>query len=208
MSSSPTSSSGADTIGGFVPPPLLGQAPAVPSALVGMLFFLGTEVMVFAGLISSFLILRAGSPWPPAGEPRLPAVVSAMNSLFLLASGAAMVRARRAVREDDRGALRRWLLVTTVLGLVFLTVQGLEWVRLVSFGLTLRSSLYGATFYTLIGVHGLHVAGGMAALLFVLKRARAGRYSAANHIGVDVCWLYWSFVVAVWPVLYVLVYAS
>lgn len=173
-----------------------------------MVLFLGTETMVFGGLISAFVILRAGAAWPPPGEPRLPAAVSAVSTLFLLASGIAMFRARSAIQTNDRRSLHRWLLAAALLGSGFLAVQGSEWLRLVSFGLTLQSSLYGATFYTLVGVHGLHVTGGLAGLLFVLHRVRSGRYSAERHSGIEICWLYWSFVVAVWPVLYVLVYLN
>ena len=184
------------------------REPVIASGLVGMLFFLGTEAMIFAGLISAFLILRAGASWPPAGEPRLPAAVTAVSTLLLILSGVAMARARTAIQGGDPRTLYHRLRATAILGALFLAIQGSEWWRLVHFGLTLTSSLYGATFYTLVGVHGVHVAGGMAGLLFVLTRARAGRYSATKYSGVEICWLYWSFVVAVWPVLYVLVYLT
>jgi cytochrome c oxidase subunit 3 len=181
----------------------------VSKSVLGMLIFLGTEAMFFAGLISAFLILRAGSgDWPPAGQPRLPVGVTGVNTLFLLLSGYTVHRAVAAVRGGRATAMRRWLLATALLGGIFLGVQGSEWIRLVSFGLTFTSSLYGATFYTLIGAHGLHVAVAMVALLFVLARAWRGRYTTENHTGVSLIRMYWFFVVGIWPVLYVLVYLN
>jgi cytochrome c oxidase subunit 3 len=180
---------------------------AIPNAVVGMLAFLGAETMFFAGLISALLVLRAGSAtWPPADQPRLPVGVTAVNTLVLLASGYTMWRALRGVRRNESDELRRWLVVTAVLGTIFLIVQGSEWIRLLRYGLGVTSGVYGATFYTLIGSHGLHVLGGLAVLLVVLRKAVGGRYTAGNYAAVEACRLYWFFVVGVWPVLYVLVY--
>ena len=179
--------------------------------ILGMLLFLGTEVMFFAGLISAFLILRAGAGvWPPPDQPRLPIAVTGFNTAILLMSGCTMVLAGRAVRKNlgDRAVTIR-LAVTAALGGLFLGVQGYEWVRLVGYGLSLSSGSYGSTFYTLIGAHGVHVVTAVLFLLVVLRdtaRARLKRQPAGA--GIVVCEMYWLFVVAVWPVLYVLVYLS
>jgi len=183
------------------------RQPAVPNAVVATLVFLGAEAMFFAGLISSLLVLRAGSDaWPPPDQPRLPIGVTAVNTLILLASGYTIWLAVRAVRADRTRELIRWLSATALLGVLFLVVQGTEWVRLVHYGLHVTSGTYGGTFYTLIGCHGVHVLAGVALLLFVLRGATAQRYSARAHAAVEVCRLYWVFVVGVWPILYVLVY--
>lgn len=179
--------------------------------ILGMLLFLGTEVMFFAGLISAFLILRAGAGvWPPPDQPRLPIAVTGFNTAILLLSGCTMVLAGRAVRKNlgDRAVTIR-LAVTAALGGLFLGVQGYEWVRLMSYGLSLSSGSYGSTFYTLIGAHGVHVVTAVLFLLVVLRdtaRTRLKRQPAGA--GIVVCEMYWLFVVAVWPVLYVLVYLS
>ena len=179
----------------------------VPNAVIGMLVFLGAEAMFFAGLVSAYMVLRAGSEvWPPLDQPRLPVVVTAVNTVVLLCSGYTMWRARRTARQGLRPALTRWLVATAGLGGIFLAVQGSEWIRLVSYGLVVSSGIYGATFYTLIGCHGLHVLGGLVVLLFVLRGATRGRYTARNHTPVIVCQFYWFFVVGVWPILYLLVY--
>jgi cytochrome c oxidase subunit 3 len=178
-------------------------------ALLGMLIFLGTEVMFFGGLISVFLILRAGNPnWPPSGQPRLPVAVTAINTLFLLASAYTSQRALNAIRSDQTQANIKWLLMTAILGAIFLAGQGSEWLRLVRYGLTFRSSIYGGTFYTIIGCHALHVLGAMVCLLMVLKKALARSYSKVDYTGVALFRVYWIFVVGIWPVLYVLVYLS
>jgi heme/copper-type cytochrome/quinol oxidase subunit 3 len=96
--------------------------------------------------------------------------------------------------------------VTAVLGTVFLVVQGVEWLRLIHFGLTVSSSIYGGLFYTLIGFHAVHVVGALIWLLIVLGLARKGRFTRQQHTGVQTCTMYWIFVVALWPVLYGLVY--
>jgi cytochrome c oxidase subunit 3 len=114
--------------------------------------------------------------------------------------------ALRAARRDRRSGLIGWLAVTALLGSLFLAVQGYEWVRLVGFGLSLSSGVFGGTFYALIGAHGIHVLGAVVALLFVLGAAVTGRYTAQAHSGVVLCEIYWLFVVALWPLLYLLVY--
>ena len=165
--------------------------------------------MLFAGLVGAFLVFRMGSiTWPPPSQiqVRLPIEVTGINTVILLLSGYTMFRALRAIWTDRQRELRRWLLITGILGSIFLIVQGTEWFRLVHGGLTLSSGVYGSIFYVLIGCHALHVLGAVLWLLSVLVLAATGRFSANRHIGVEVCAIYWTFVVALWPILYVLVY--
>lgn len=188
-------------------PTLARAAGPVPSGTLAMLLFLATEAMFFAGLVSAFLVLRSEALlWPPPGQPRLPVGVTGLNTAVLLASAWTMQRACEALRE--RGNTGRWLDATALLGGLFLALQGSEWARLVGFGLTTTSSLYGAIFYTLVGAHALHVLAALVALGVVAVRARRSRITARDPGGLELCRLYWLFVVAVWPVLYVLVYLS
>lgn len=190
--------------------PLSSEAwPEAKRALVGLLIFLVTEAMFFAGLISALIALRGDAPvWPPAGQPRLPIEVTAVNTLILLFSGYAVYRAPSAIRRGALSAGTRWLLVAGLCGAIFLGVQGSEWVKLLRHGLTLSSSLYGATFYTIIGCHGLHVLAALVVLLVVVSKAVRQEYSPRTHSGVELCRVYWLFVVGIWPVLYTLVYLS
>jgi len=191
------------------PDPRPPAGPVVSNARLGMLVFLGAEAMFFAGLIGAFLVFRLGSlTWPPAGQPRLPVGVTAVNTAILLLSSYTMYRALRAIRGGSRRGLAGGLLATALLGAVFLGVQGVEWVRLIHFGLTLSTGVYGATFYTLIGTHGLHVLGAVLWLAVVLVGVTRNRFSAARHVAVELCGMYWYFVVGLWPILFGLVYLN
>ncbi|MEY3045100.1 MAG: hypothetical protein RL242_1942, partial [Pseudomonadota bacterium] len=100
---------------------------------------------------------------------------------------------------------KQLLALTIALGTVFVSVQGYEWVQLISFGLTITSSTYGGVFYLIIGAHGLHVIGGLLALLACLRRLN----STSQQLTIDnlrAAQIFWYFVVGVWPVLYTLVY--
>lgn len=180
--------------------------PLVPSGVLAMVLFITTEAMFFAGLVSAFIVLRAEAiAWPPMGQPRLPLIITGINTLVLLASGGTMQWALARLRRGAGGPVP-WLGATALLGTLFLAIQGYEWARLVGFGLTTTSSLYGAAFYTIVGAHGLHVLAALVVLLVVLGKAVRGRYTQADHMGLELCRMYWIFVVAVWPILYLLVY--
>jgi heme/copper-type cytochrome/quinol oxidase subunit 3 len=170
-------------------------------------FLIGGDVMLFAGLVFAFWVLRlAGPAWPPPLQPRLPIGLTAANTVVLVASSAAMAAATRALARGPAEALARRLGLCASLGALFLAVQGYEWVRLVGFGLTVSSGIYGALFYTLVGAHALHV---LAALVWLgittIQAARdSGVLRRADHV--RACALYWHFVVALWPLLYATVY--
>jgi heme/copper-type cytochrome/quinol oxidase subunit 3 len=171
-----------------------------------MALFIATEAMFFLGLISAFLVLRAEAlQWPPYDQPRLPVGITGISTAILLASSWRMRRAVAALRLGERSVVR-WLGATALLGAIFLSIQGFEWVRLVGFGLTTTSSVYGATFYTLVGIHGVHVASAVVALMVFLTRAAEGRYAAGDDARLMPMAMYWYFVVAIWPILYLLVY--
>lgn len=184
---------------------LIRGGPILPggNGILGMVIFLVAEAMLFAGLVSAFVILRAGADmWPPPDQPRLPIGITLVNTLVLLASGVTMVRAYDATRRGSRAA-GRWLLATLALGAVFLVVQGVEWARLMGFGLHAAQSIYSGMFYTVIGSHAAHVFGAVVALTVVALRSTLGR---ARQSEIAVLRLYWLFVVGVWPLLYVMVY--
>jgi heme/copper-type cytochrome/quinol oxidase subunit 3 len=195
--------------GGGEPPdrPAAISQSLVSNARLALLMFIAAETMFFSGLIGAFIVFRVASQaWPPPFQPRLPVGVTAVNTVILLLSGVAAHLARRAARAGKSALLQRWLSITVALGTVFLAVQGYEWLRLIRYGLKLSSGVYGATFYTLIGCHGAHVLGGTLWLLVVLAQARKGRFTEHDYAGVQLCGMYWTFVVALWPILYGLVY--
>ena len=204
---------------GRVPPPVpptggddgSDRDPAYPrrlldNAVLATVFVIASEVMLFAGLVFSFWVVRLAAPvWPPPLEPRLPVAVTAVNTVVLLFSSWALVGALRA-RVRDRAAFLRRLGLTAALGGLFLLVQGYEWFQLVHFGLTISSGAYGGSFYTLIGCHAAHVVAALAWLGAVLALAGRGRFGGLRAPAVTACAMYWHFVVALWPILYLSVY--
>jgi cytochrome c oxidase subunit 3 len=174
---------------------------------LAMLFLICGEVMFFGGLVSAFLVLRVtAAQWPPPLQPRLPVGVTGVNTLVLLASSVAMAAAGRALARNDARTLTRRLLLAGALGLTFLLVQGYEWIRLVGYGLTVWSGAYGTTFYTLIGTHAAHVVAALAWVGVTAWLAARGRFADGQAGVMRACAIYWHFVVALWPVLYVAVY--
>lgn len=195
------------SFGGGEPPPVRPNVTLGSNAWLGVVMFIGAEVMFFAGLIGAFLVFRLSSAvWPPPFQPRLPVGVTGANTAILIASAITMHLALRATRAGATLRSIRWLAVTAGLGIIFLLVQGYEWTRLLHFGLTLSSSVYGGLFYTLIGCHAVHVAGALVWLVVAWVKAARGRFTRQQHIGLQTCCLYWTFVVALWPALYLLVY--
>ena len=183
------------------------RPPILDNARLATLVLIGGEVMLFAGLISSYLVLRmTAAVWPPPLQPRLPVAVTGVNTLVLLASSVAMIAAGRALARRDRRAHIAHLRLTAAFGALFLLVQGYEWIRLIGFGLTLSSGSYGTAFYSLIGTHALHVVGALAWVAITLGMASRGRFDHGRGNVARACAMYWHFVVALWPVLYVAVY--
>lgn len=183
--------------------------PPITPAVLATIFLIAGEIVFFAGLIFAFWVLRLAAPvWPPPLQPRLPVGVTGANTLVLLASSVVMIGAARALRRGDRAALVRGLALSGLLGGLFLGGQGYEWVRLLRFGLTVSSSIYGATFYTLIGAHAAHLVVALAWLGAMLWLVASGRLAAGRTAPVRACALYWHFVVALWPILYVSVYLA
>jgi len=182
-------------------------ASPLSNARVGMVVFLVFESMFFAALIAAYLIFRLRTAiWPPADLPNLPLMVTWLNTGVLALSAYTMHRARVAHRAGDRPRLERNLKATALLGTLFLAVQGSEWLRLVRHGLTLSAGTYGATFYTLIGCHGLHVLGAVLWLLVVMARVQRSRFARPVRVPLELCGMYWLFVVTLWGALFPLVY--
>ncbi len=178
--------------------------PLVPNAVLGMLIFIFTEAMLFAGLISAHTIARASSVvgWPPPGQPRLPFEETALNTAALLLSGVAVFAAQRLLLRNRPRAFQT-LALGIALGAFFVGFQGVEWVGLIREGLTLTSSVHGAFFYLIVGIHALHAVGALAALGWAGLRLRRGLMPANSFAAVA---LFWYFVVGVWPVIYLRVY--
>lgn len=180
------------------------RKPVVPHGVLGMLLFVLTEIMLFAGLISAFTIAKASAPiWPPPGQPRLPVEATAFNSLTLLASAIALLFAHRAFHRGDRAAMRRPMWLALGLGSFFVIFQGFEWVQLIGEGLTMTSSGYGAFFYLIVGIHALHAFAAIGLLAVATLRLQKGWLSPGLFGAAEILWF---FVVGIWPIIYAVVY--
>jgi len=171
----------------------------ISSSLLGMVLFIASEVMFFGGLFGAYFTLRTAAPeWPPPGTPPLEDWYALILTAVLVSSSVTMQIGVFAIRRGDQRALVRWLLISLVLGLLFLAGQANEYRMLISEGLTLSSGVFGSTFFTLTGFHGAHVAGGAAFILVVLLRARSGQFTSRYHDTVEMCSYYGHFVDVVW----------
>jgi cytochrome c oxidase subunit 3 len=181
----------------------------ISNPVLGMLLFITSEVMFFGGLFAAYFSVRASAPqWPPEEFREtlqiLPLVGPA--TILLILSSFTCQFAVWAIRRDDRTGFLRSMSVTVVLGIVFLLMQGTDYVTLGSEGLTLSSGTFGTTYYTLTGFHGAHVLGGVIMLSVVLYRGMAGQFSSRHHDAVEGASLYWHFVDVVWILLFSLLY--
>lgn len=180
------------------------RVPVVSNAVLGTLMFVIIEAMLFAGLISAFLIVKTSAlgAWPPPGQPRLPVGETALNTVALLMSGALLFVANRMFRADPARA-KLPLLGAILLGAFFVTFQGIEWAALLREGLTLTSSTHGSFFYLIVGMHALHAVAALVVLSYVWLLLHRARLNRSLFHGAQI---FWYFVVGLWPILYAQVY--
>ena len=177
--------------------------PIVQDGVLGMLIFVIAEVMLFAGFMSGFAIVKSQAPmWPPAGQPRLPLEETAINTAALLLSGAVLFLAQRRFRKKPAAA-GLWLLGAMLLGAFFVAFQGVEWAGLLSQGLTVTSSALGSFFYVVIGLHALHAVAAILGLAYAWIRLQRGWLPASV---LNTAAVFWYFVVGIWPMLYATMY--
>ena len=191
--------------------------------------FIGSECMLFASLISTYLIYKGRSvvgPYPhetclpPTCSTPLKAIlnipVTSASTFVLLMSSLAMVLALAAVENKDQekdtlgerilGSSKLWLWMTAILGATFLGFQAFEFTSFVHEGLTIRTNLFGSSFFTLTGFHGAHVTAGVLWLLTLLAIDYRRGLGPNDAINVDIAALYWHFVDVVWIAIFTLVY--
>lgn len=191
--------------------------------------FIGSECMLFASLISTYLIYKGRSPegpypheaWtnPATGQvfkPILNIPVTSASTFVLLMSSFAMVMALAAVQNADkpkhttwdriRESSKLWLWATAILGTTFLGFQAYEFTSFIHEGLTIRTNLFGSSFFTLTGFHGAHVTAGVLWLLTLLAIDYKRGLKPSDALLVDIAALYWHFVDVVWIAIFTLVY--
>jgi cytochrome c oxidase subunit 3 len=174
---------------------------------VGTIVWLSSELMFFAGLFAMYFTVRSAHAgnWPM--EPTHLNIPYALPvTIVLVASSFTCQFGVFAAERGDVYGLRKWFAFTFVLGLLFLIGQGVEYRNLVGEGTSISSSGYGSVFYLTTGFHGLHVAGGLLAFIFLLIRTTMGRFTPAQATASIVVSYYWHFVDVVWIGLFAVIY--
>jgi heme/copper-type cytochrome/quinol oxidase subunit 3 len=182
------------------------EAHAIPGVLpgkVGVWWFLASEIMLFGGLITSFVVFRLGSVGWHAEAAHLSAPIGAVNTLILLTSSLTMVQAfARAEHGNERG-LRTYLALTILMGLAFLGIKAYEYTSEIRAGFTPATGIFWSFYYTMTGLHALHVLAGAIVNSTLLA---AGRIRNPHRL--ELAGLYWHFVDIVWIFLFPLIYLS
>jgi cytochrome c oxidase subunit III len=203
--------------------------PALGNAVLGMLLFIASEAMFFAGLFAAYFSLRANYTepvngvathvWPPTAfegllnpfrvttESGAPNVILPATLILVLSSVAVQLGVR-AVRRGDQRAFARWTAITLGMGVVFLALQAFDYTVLAREGLSVNAGTFGTTYFTLTGFHGAHVLAGALMLALVLLRSRTSRFTTRRHDMVEAVSLYWHFVDVVWVLLFSVLYLT
>ena len=173
--------------------------------VVGMACLIIAESAIFTIFVVAYLYYLGKDLNGPT--PRQVLELPILNSICLLSSSATVTFAVRSLRNGDAKRFGLWWLVTIALGAYFLLGTGREWQHLIrDKGLTIRTNLFGTTFYSLVGLHASHVVVGLLALLIVMAFSITGSVKQEHAKRVHVLSLYWHFVDVVWIVVFIVVY--
>ena len=173
---------------------------------LAMWLFLGSECLLFGGLISTFLLYKEKTADGPVLGELYDIAFTSISSFVLLMSSLTMVLAVSAIGRGDHRALRAWLLMTALLGSVFISGQVYEFKEFVNEGLGFTTSPASSAFFTLTGFHGVHVTLGIVMLISTLVLSLRGRITQERAEAVEIVGLYWHFVDVVWILVFTIVY--
>ena len=192
---------GAHSTGLTIEPPF-----SIPTKKLAMWLFIIADTMTFAACLVAYGFLRNGTEnWP---RPFHSITNVAVMTVVLLTSSLTMLIGLRAAQAGDKAKAFRWILMTAALGILFALLHIREWLGLIDEGMTMfknpwGTGLFGASFFSITGLHLTHVTSGVIALVAVGLRYRTGRYNADD---IEVLGLYWHFVDLVWMFVVPLVY--
>ena len=172
----------------------------------GMIFFIASEALIFANLIAAYLYLeiRKGGGWVVPSDTGL--IFPLINTVILLSSSFPAHIAGTAIARGNQRATRLGLLFAIILGAIFLGGQVYEYSGLFGNNFTPQASIFGSSFFTLTGFHGLHVTVGLIFLIIVLVRTMRGHFTQQKHFAIEAAEMYWHFVDGVWVVVFSTVY--
>ncbi|HTC93276.1 MAG TPA: cytochrome c oxidase subunit 3 [Terriglobales bacterium] len=184
--------------------PEIGWGPSTPGRL-GMYCLIAAEAAIFTIFVVAYLFYLDKSLSGPTPQQVLH--VPVLFTICLLSSSLTIHFAVRALRKTRTGAFAWWWFLTLLLGSAFMAGTALEWRRLIyDEGLTIRTNLFGTTYYSLVGLHAFHVVMGLLALSIVFLFALFGKVQTEHAVRVDTLALYWHFVDTVWVVVFLVVY--
>ncbi|HEY2106179.1 MAG TPA: heme-copper oxidase subunit III [Candidatus Binataceae bacterium] len=188
-----------------IPTPALEAQVMPPRGRVGILALILTETAFFSIFVAAYIFYIGKSLGPPYPRDVLSAPI--VNTICLLSSSATIVFAVRALRMGNTRLFGMWWLVTLLLGLEFLTGTALEWHRLIyREHFTISTNLFGTTYYSLVGLHAIHVTVGLIMILIVMLLTAGGHVSRRYAEHTELLSWYWHFVDAVWVVVFTTVY--
>jgi len=185
-------------------PPPANQSSRVNPAVLGMLLFIISEVMIFGAFFTAYFFIRVVNhdPWPAKGT-ELPKTVAFFNTLILVSSSFTIHYAQEALKRGNRLGLKVGMVCTFLLGATFLFIQINEYWHI---GFSPADTAQASIFYGLTGLHGAHVTIGLMLLSFVTIRSFKGHYSPEGYLGMEVPGIYWHFVDVMWIVVFLTVY--
>jgi cytochrome c oxidase subunit 3 len=188
-------------------PPIAHQSSRVDARVLGMLLFIGSEIMLFGSFFTAYFFVRVVNPgapdqWPP--EPfEFPVFVAGVNTAILVTSSFTMHWALQSIKRGQRAGFLAGMVLTLLMGLAFLLTQFVEYLNV---GFNTGDGAFASVFFGLTGLHGAHVAIGLTLLAVVTVRGFRGHYSPEHHHGVELPGIYWHFVDVMWIVVYSSVY--
>jgi len=187
-------------------PPPANRSSRVETALLGMLLFIISEVMVFGAFFTAYFFIRiVAEPggWFPIDGKDLPVAVAGVNTAILVSSSLTLHWAQTSIKNGNRFGLQAGMTATFLLGLTFLFIQINEYVHI---GFAPQDNAQATVFFSLTGLHGAHVTIGLILLGMVTIRSFRGHFSPEHHQGVEIPGIYWHFVDVMWIVVYTTVY--
>jgi heme/copper-type cytochrome/quinol oxidase subunit 3 len=173
---------------------------------LAMWLFLGSDCLLFGALISTYMLYRGRVQRGPNPNSLYNIPFTSVSSFVLLMSSLTMVLAVTSAKRKDDRRTRLWLTTTALLGASFVGAQVFEFTSFYREGLGFTTSLFGSSFYTLTGFHGVHVSIGVIMLLTIVLLTLRGRIPGDKAEVVELIGLYWHFVDIVWIVIFTLVY--
>ena len=182
------------------------SSTGISNVKLGMWAFLGSECLLFGGLISTYMLYRGRASGGPRPSQIFDIPFTSVSSFVLLMSSLTMVLAVSAAHKDDDRKTNLWLTVTALLGATFVGGQVYEFTAFYKEGLGFSTSLFGSSFYTLTGFHGVHVTVGIIMLMSLVGILKRSSVPGKKSEVVEMIGLYWHFVDIVWIIIFTLVY--